>query len=172
MLRVSAVPGGRFQHALLRTRDIELTARWALSALPEGAPVSVHFHTRVIGGGGQYRFYIAIMPSGDLLATLAKAEAGASSPLAGPIQVGSGYVPGKWWHVRVQATGSTPTTLRARVWKHGSPEPATWALELADGTAGLQADSHAVQIGVYARAGARSLPIEAMFDDVSVKGSI
>ena len=40
--------------------------------------------------------------------------------------------------MRVQAFGSSPTTIRARVWLDGGAEPTTWQTSVTDSTAGLQ----------------------------------
>jgi hypothetical protein len=40
--------------------------------------------------------------------------------------------------IRVQVFGTSPTTVRARVWPAGTTEPTTWQLSATDSTAGLQ----------------------------------
>src|SRR6185437_2118293 len=49
------------------------------------------------------------------------------------------YAPGTQYQVRVQVFGTSPTTIRARVWKVGATEPATWQASVTDSTAALQA---------------------------------
>ena len=41
--------------------------------------------------------------------------------------------------LRLQVTGTSPTTVRAKVWLAGTAEPAAWLLTSTDSTAGLQA---------------------------------
>jgi hypothetical protein len=41
-------------------------------------------------------------------------------------------------HLRVQVTGSSPTTIQAMAWKGGDPQPAAWQVTATDSTAGLQ----------------------------------
>ncbi|MRG60096.1 PKD domain-containing protein [Agromyces sp. CFH 90414] len=48
------------------------------------------------------------------------------------------YVPGEILNVRVEVSGTNPTTVKGKVWRNGSPEPA-WQLQGSDSTAGLQA---------------------------------
>jgi hypothetical protein len=40
--------------------------------------------------------------------------------------------------LRVEFTGTNPTTIRARAWLDGTPEPSTWALSVSDSTAAQQ----------------------------------
>jgi hypothetical protein len=168
---ISAAAGGQFERASLGAASLEITASWNLDALPAGAPVAVHFWPRDVDGGDQYRFYISVTPSGDLSATFVAAVGGTAAPIGASPRVGSGYVPGDWWHVRVQASGRAPTTLRARVWKDGTPEPSTWNLEVTDASPSLQTATTAVRLGAYASAGETALPLHAGFDDVLVTGS-
>ena len=48
-----------------------------------------------------------------------------------------GSVPPTMW-VRVEAIGSTPTQLQARVWADGTPEPSSWLVSTTDSTPGIQ----------------------------------
>nr|WP_241429114.1 LamG domain-containing protein [Agrococcus sp. ARC_14] len=49
------------------------------------------------------------------------------------------YTAGADLHVRLQVTGTSPTTVRAAVWLDGSPEPSGWTASSTDGTAAMQA---------------------------------
>lgn len=46
--------------------------------------------------------------------------------------------PGTAYHLRIQAQGTGPTTLRAKAWKDGSAEPSAWTTTTTDATAALQ----------------------------------
>ena len=48
------------------------------------------------------------------------------------------YTPGEVLHVRLDVTGTSPTTLRARVWRDGTAEPSTWQVSGSDATPALQ----------------------------------
>ena len=50
--------------------------------------------------------------------------------------------------LRVEFTGTNPTTIRARAWLDGTPEPSTWTLSITDGTA---AEQKAGMVGVRFR---------------------
>ncbi len=69
---------------------------------------------------------------------------------------------------RMQVTGTSPTTLRAKVWKAGTTEPAAWQITRTDTTAALQA---AGSIGVhsYFSSGGTISPLIVTIDDLTAK---
>ena len=81
----------------------------------------------------------------------ANVETNLSSDVVVP---GLSYTAGTLLRMRVLVTGTSPTTVRAKVWKVGSAEPA-WQVSATDTTAGYQA---AGQIGFvhYLSSGAAS----------------
>lgn len=98
-------------------------------------------------GGGQYISDIArLVGSADYEGRLWISSAGTvqlqlqqSSTSLGTYTVpGLTYTPGMQLSIRVQVFGTSPTTVRARVWPAGTTEPTTWQLSATDSTAGLQ----------------------------------
>lgn len=69
--------------------------------------------------------------------------------------------------VRVQTLGASPTTIRARVWKLGTAEPTTWALNTTDTTAGLQV-SGGVAFGTFLSSSSTNGPITVSVDNLTV----
>jgi len=69
--------------------------------------------------------------------------------------------------LRVQAvTSGMTTTLRARVWKPGTSEPATWLLTAVDSTTGLQGPG-GIGLWAYLSGAATNAPLVAGFDDLT-----
>ena len=68
-------------------------------------------------------------------------------------------------NVKVQATGTSPTTLRAKVWKVGAAEPASWGATATDSTASLQGPG-GVGFKTYLSGSATNAPQVASFDDL------
>jgi hypothetical protein len=65
----------------------------------------------------------------------------------------------------VQATGSAPTTVQAKVWVEGTAEPATWVRTVTDSTSGLQT---AGGVGYIAyQSGSATAVLTARFDDLT-----
>lgn len=81
-----------------------------------------------------YHFRMWIRENGDMEFVLAQSNAFyITSP-----KVWDTYTPGRSYHVKVEAVGVSPTTLRAKVWWDGDPEPEAWFAQGTDNTAGLQ----------------------------------
>jgi hypothetical protein len=70
--------------------------------------------------------------------------------------------------LRVQVIGSAPTTIRAKVWALGTPEPSAWQTTVTDSTAAMQT-SGAVGLAFYLGSTATVTPVTATFDDLIVK---
>ncbi len=70
---------------------------------------------------------------------------------------------GETIRLRVEATGVSPTVLRAKVWTVGSAEPATWTASVTDSFAGLQA-AGSVGLMSYIGATVTNLPYLTVFD--------
>jgi hypothetical protein len=70
--------------------------------------------------------------------------------------------------LRLQVTGTSPTTIRAKIWEAGTTEPTAWQVEATDSTAGLQQAGH-TGISSYIGSGMTSLPLTVSWDDFEVK---
>jgi len=75
------------------------------------------------------------------------------------------YATGDRLQFRMQVTGTSPTTIRAKVWKVGAVEPVAWQTTVTDTTAGLQA---AGSIGLYGYLSRTATPtsLAVSFDDL------
>ncbi len=62
-------------------------------------------------------------------------------------------------------TGTVTTTLRAKVWPAGAPEPTAWTLTGSDTTTGLQTTG-SIGLGTYLSSTATNAPVVASFDDL------
>ena len=78
-------------------------------------------------------------PNGSVTVRLSGTAAGVDKTLAGPVTVpGLTYVAGMSLSVRVQVVGTSPTTVRAKVWRTGQAEPASWQVSGVDSQAVVQ----------------------------------
>ncbi|NTW41636.1 MAG: PKD domain-containing protein, partial [Cellulomonadaceae bacterium] len=75
------------------------------------------------------------------------------------------YVPGTRLEVRLEVTGTDPTTLRAKVWPAGGTEPAAWQVSASDATAGLQA-AGGVGVVSYLSGASTNAPMTVSVDDL------
>ncbi|WP_223692385.1 LamG domain-containing protein [Leifsonia poae] len=77
------------------------------------------------------------------------------------------YTPGTQYQVRVQVYGTSPTTVRARVWAVGATEPTTWQTSVTDSTATLQV-AGSVGLRAYLSGTATTAPLTTKFDNFVV----
>ena len=86
----------------------------------------------------------------------------ASLPLSGLT-----WSAGSTFHIAAEATGSSPTTIRVKVWADGAAEPASWQLTTTDSTAGFQAAGTPSVFHYRTGAGAVSSPV--LVDNFTLK---
>ena len=77
---------------------------------------------------------------------------------------------GERLRLRLQTVGTSPTTVRLKVWKAGTTEPTAWQVAVTDGTPGLQA-AGAVGFMTYLGGSATPSPVLVTVDDLSVRRS-
>ena len=77
------------------------------------------------------------------------------------------YVAGQKIAVALEVTGTSPTTVRAKVWSAAGSEPATWTKTATDSTAGLQAAGR-VGFHSYLSGSATNSPVVSSWDDLTI----
>ena len=87
-----------------------------------------------------------------------------SSSLESIVVPGLTYTAGDTLQMRVQAFGTSPTTVRAKVWKAGTSEPANWQVTTTDTTAALQQPG-SVGLTLYLSSSATTTPLVITIDD-------
>jgi PKD repeat protein len=103
---------------------------------------------RRVGPGEEYRVRVRFYTNGTVGLLLSRLSGGTESfPGAEVIVPGLTYTPNTTLNVRVQASGTGTTTVRAMVWT-GATEPAAWQITRTDTTAALQV-AGAVGLGAY-----------------------
>ena len=88
----------------------------------------------------------------------------ASAPLPGT------YTAGQRLRVRLEVTGTSPTTLRARVWPDGTTEPTAWLVSATDATPAMQVPG-AMGLTSYVSSAATTAPVTITWDDLRVRAS-
>jgi hypothetical protein len=88
---------------------------------------------------GTYRTVVNLRSNGAVSLTIVRVD-GAGQATVVPASMVSGltYAAGDKLNLRMQATGTSPTVLRAKVWKDGQAEPG-WQLSGSDGAGAMQA---------------------------------
>lgn len=67
--------------------------------------------------------------------------------------------------LRASITGSSPTTIKAKIWRTGTTEPANWQVTATDSTAGVQGTG---RIGIHAYRSGSATTGQFTFDDFVV----
>lgn len=130
-----------------------------------GGGIYVRSSPRIAAGGDRYYADTRYLADGSVTVTLGRSAGGAETSLLAQTVAGLAVVAGDRLNVRVQATGTSPTTLRAKVWKVGAAEPATWNSSVTDSTASLQG-AGSIGFRAYLSGSAIDAPVDATFDDL------
>jgi PKD repeat protein len=147
--------------------DLRFTVSANKAATGTGTFLSVS--GRRIVGVGAYQAKVVFRSSGAVGLSLVRVNStGGSEVVVQPaINVpGLSVAAGDAVAVRLQVTGTNPTTLRARVWKGGTAEPTTWQRSVTDSTSTLQAPG-ALGLTLYLSGTSTSTPLVVSFDDLT-----
>ncbi|WP_454301933.1 PKD domain-containing protein [Salana multivorans] len=109
-------------------------------------------------GSAEYASRVTLQPGGGVALHLLRNN----SPVSGGNVAGLSLAAGEKLNVATQAEGTSPTVLRAKVWKDGTPEPEGWSYTFTDSTAALQAEG-GIGLGAYLGGTATNAPIAASF---------
>jgi PKD repeat protein len=146
----------------LSSTSSDSTVTLALDRVPGGSGGYATVIGRQVGAAG-YSASAWVRATGAVSLVL-KQGSTALSVVAVPAPA---YSPGTELVLRAQVTGTSPTTLRAKLWPKGQPEPAAWMLSTTDATAALQsAGSAGLQAYLSSTAGVATA---TRFDDYEVR---
>jgi hypothetical protein len=109
---------------------------------------------------------VRVLADGSVTLGLARTDGTAETTLAAPVAVpGLVVAPGAGVRLRLEAVGADPTTLRARVWAEGAPEPDGWQRTATDATASRQGPGG---VGLWAYlSGSSTAPVALRVDDLA-----
>lgn len=156
--------GARLPGAVTSTADVLATV--ALDKRPNGGGGWTLVRGRITDGG-EYRLKTAYTSGGALSAWLVRSAPNGAETVVAPARAVTGtYAAGTPVRMRLQVTGTSPTTLRAKVWT-GATEPEAWLLETTDATDGLQVAGHVGLAGLVSSS-STNLPVTFRWDDVEV----
>ena len=119
-------------------------------------------------GTDEYRAKLKISSTGGTSLYLTKLVGGTETTLQSIAVPGLTLTAGAQIRLRMTVTGSAPSTLRAKVWRDGTTEPATWLLSAGDNTTSLQS-SGSVGLMSFLWSTAANAPVQAKFDDLEVR---
>lgn len=101
--------------------DTEILARYKVAATAAN-----HLYLHVRGAAGENSYWVSVSTSGSM--TLGKNVAGSQNTL-GTTYTFASLTAGTWFLLRFRVNG---TTLQARIWPDGTPEPSYWHTTATD----------------------------------------
>lgn len=140
--------------------NTEVSVTTALLQPTTGAGTYVSVLARRVGTG-DYRGRIKVLATGVVQLQLLRG----GTTLSAATVPGLTYATGDALQMTVQAVGTSPTTLRAKVWKVGTAEPVGWQLSTTDSTAAMQA-AGSIGLSLYVSGTATIVPLTASFDNL------
>lgn len=158
-----AGPGMALSGVSSAVTDLSVTTSVDKAATGGGTYLS--FHPRRIANGDHYFADVRLVAGGTVSLSIGRVVAGVETALASGTVSGLTVAAGESLQVRVAASGTSPTSLRAKVWKTGTAEPDTWRLSATDTTTALQT-AGGVGLGTYLSSSATNAPTVATFDDL------
>lgn len=141
-------------------------ATFSLDKVADGGGFFFSLVGRQVSAGTDYRAKVKVASNGVLTLTLGKTVANAETALKTATIPGT-YTAGAEYRVRLEVTGSKPTTIRAKVWLPSQAEPAAWQATVDDSTAALQ-NAGTIGLVTYLSGSSTNFPIVASVDDLSV----
>ena len=128
-------------------------------------PAASSIYTGLIGrrvGAASYGARVVVNSAGTVSLHLTRST---NTNISAATVSGLTFNSGDRLQFRLQVTGTAPTTIRAKVWKVGTAEPANWQLSTTDNTAALQS---AGGIGIYSYLSTTGTPnpLTVSFDDL------
>lgn len=113
------------------SKNVDVTARFAVDRT--GAGYSWTLLGRVVSGSN-YSARVRFEAGDTMRVYILKDE----TAIGNSVVLSGTYTAGDELSVRLQVTGTSPTTLRVKVWRTSDVEPNAWQLSGTDSTAGLQ----------------------------------
>jgi PKD repeat protein len=115
-------------------------------------------------GTSEYRLKIKIAPDGSVTAYISRLVNGTETTVQTMLIAGLTYAAGQRLNTRLQVIGTSPTTIRGRVWLSTATEPTSWQVNVTDATSGLQT-AGALGVHAYISGSATNPSWPVRFDD-------
>lgn len=167
-LTVNRAAGPSAYLAGVSAAGTDSTAQLSLDKVANGGGTYFWLNGRRVGTSGAYQAKVNVLANGAVRLDATRTAGGTETSLASVAVAGLQYAAGQQLQVRLQVTGTSPTTVRAKVWRAGAVEPADWHVSASDSTAVLQA-AGGIGIGTYVSGSATNAPVVAAVDNYAVR---
>ncbi|MFN8024221.1 MAG: PKD domain-containing protein [Acidimicrobiales bacterium] len=162
-LRMSAAGAGVSASLAGTSTDTEVRVSVGIDKPATGGGLYLSTIGRKVGAN-DYRGRVRILANGQVQAFITT-NVGGEVNIASTTVAGLTFNSGDRLNIKFQVTGTSPTTLRLKVWKVGTTEPTAWTLTTTDSNASLQSGG-GVGLVTYLSGSATNAPVIASFDDL------
>ena len=140
--------------------DEDVTATISLNKTATGLGTFVYLIGRHTGTNLEYRGRFKVVSSGQVVVAITRLSGTSGGTIIAPDTLISGltYTAGLQVKLRLQVTGTNPTTIRFSAWKATATQPSSWQVTTTDSTASLQVPG-SVGVATYVDSGATNTPI-------------
>ncbi|GAB3997178.1 hypothetical protein GCM10028771_28490 [Nocardioides marmoraquaticus] len=145
-----------------RSSSTRVDTEFSVDKLAEGTYVAVV--GRRTSASGYYAGRLALKANGQGTLYLVRG----SSVSLGSVVPGFAFAPGVRYRLAVQVTGTSPTTVSAKVWRASDPEPSAWQRTGTDSGTGLQEAGTPGVFSYLPGAASASAPVTVSFHDLTV----
>ncbi len=163
----SAGSGPWVSNTSFSATNTDMSLSVGIDKVATGGGVFIMAQPRLVAGSDGYVAEPKYLSSGAVQLLLFKSVGGTDTTLSTTTVPGLSVAPGDRIMVRAQVFGTSPTTVRAKIWKVGTSEPAAWTSSITDSTAAIQVAGGAA-VRTYLSGSATNAPVIATFDDVWV----
>lgn len=121
---------------------------------------------RRISTNDAYNATLQYLSNGTVQLSLRSIIGGTESVLKTTTLPGISVTPGDRIHIRLQVTGTSPTTLQAKAWKENTQEPTTWQVTTTHAAAPLQTPG-SIGVLTYLSGSSTNAPVKISFDNLT-----
>jgi PKD repeat protein len=168
-LRTPSTQTAGYLGSTLRT-DSDVTLTLSADTAATGGGVYNTIVGRRVGANNEYSGRVKLLSGGSVAVALTALKGSATTTvLQGDLTLpGLTYSPGMRLNVRLQVTGTNPTSLRMKAWPVGMSEPTTWQRSVTDTAAALQA-AGSVGFTSYLSSSSTTSPVVVRIDDLAAR---
>jgi hypothetical protein len=149
----------------VKETDAGVTVALALDTQATTGDSYVSVIGRRVSNGNDYRLKLRFFPTGAVSAHLVRVAGFAETDLGVVTVPGLTYRSGEVLRLRFQVSGTTTTTLNAKVWRAGTTEPTDWLITRTDATPTVLQAPGGLGVLLYLSGSINRLPVTLTIDD-------
>jgi hypothetical protein len=132
-----------------------------------GATMFLEIDGRRVGSDNTYYLLLRLRQDFSMTIELSRQIGGVNAVLAPELSSAVEHVDYSQYRLRYQIMGQNPTTVRAKIWIDGQPEPEAWLVTATDNSPVLQAPG-AWEFGIYSSDALTKVPVNWAFDNFRI----